>query len=163
MQIIKTIQNRIYEIRGERIILDRDLAELYDVPVKSLNQAVKRNIIRFPTDFMFQLSREEYDFLRFEFQAFEKKKDSFQPLRLQIVTIETPGSIVKFADTRRHAGRPRPASSKIMMIEKYVAATPKGFRNIVQVQDAGRGRPAKRPEEYSSQHSSGPMFLKILH
>jgi hypothetical protein len=90
MQIIKTIQNRIYEIRGERIILDRDLAELYDVPVKSLNQAVKRNIIRFPTDFMFQLSREEYDFLRFEFQAFEKKKDSAEALRLQIVTIETP-------------------------------------------------------------------------
>lgn len=90
MQIIKTIQNRIYEIRGERIILDRDLAELYEVPVKSLNQAVKRNIIRLPTDFMFQLSREGFDFLRFQFQAFENKNDSLQPLRLQFVTLENP-------------------------------------------------------------------------
>ena len=88
MEIIKTIQNRIYEIRGERIILDRDLAELYEVPVKSLNLAVKRNIVRFPTDFMFQLSREEFDFLKFEFQAFEKKKYPIEPLRFQIETIE---------------------------------------------------------------------------
>ena len=98
MEIIKTIQNKIYEIRGERIILDRDLAELYEVPVKSLNQAVKRNIVRFPTDFMFQLSREEFDFLKFEFQAFEKKKDSLQPLRLQIVTLETPEIRVQMLD-----------------------------------------------------------------
>ncbi len=55
MQIIKSIQNRIYELRGERVILDRDLASLYDAPTKVLNLAVKRNIERFPSDFMFQL------------------------------------------------------------------------------------------------------------
>lgn len=53
MQIIKSIQNRIYEIRGERIMLDRDLAALYETETKALNLAVKRNIKRFPTDFMF--------------------------------------------------------------------------------------------------------------
>jgi len=47
MQIIKSIQNRIYEIRGERVMLDFDLAELYEVATKVLNQAVKRNIKRF--------------------------------------------------------------------------------------------------------------------
>ena len=61
MNIIRTIQTRIYELRGERIILDRDLSELYEVSVKSLNLAVKRNLDRFPSDFMFQLTKKEYD------------------------------------------------------------------------------------------------------
>jgi hypothetical protein len=59
MQLIQSIQNRIYEIRGERVMLDKDLAELYQVETKALNQAVKRNIKRFPPDFMFQLPKEE--------------------------------------------------------------------------------------------------------
>jgi hypothetical protein len=56
MQIIQTIENKIYEIRGVRIMLDKDLANLYEVETKVLNQAVKRNIKRFPLDFMFRLS-----------------------------------------------------------------------------------------------------------
>jgi phage regulator Rha-like protein len=64
MQIIRSIQNRIYEIRGERVMLDFDLAALYEVETKVLNQSVKRNIKRFPSDFMFQLSKEEWDPLR---------------------------------------------------------------------------------------------------
>ncbi|MBN8785777.1 MAG: ORF6N domain-containing protein [Terrimonas sp.] len=64
MQIIQSIQNRIYEIRGERVILDRDLATLYEVETRVFNQSVKRNIKRFPKDFMFQLSRQEWDALR---------------------------------------------------------------------------------------------------
>jgi len=59
MRIIKSIQNRIYEIRGERVLLDFDLAALYEVPTKVLNQAVKRNIKRFPKDFMFRLTSDE--------------------------------------------------------------------------------------------------------
>lgn len=54
------IQSKIYEIRGQRVMLDRDLAELYQVETKVLNQAVKRNIKRFPSDFMFQLTTEEF-------------------------------------------------------------------------------------------------------
>ena len=64
MQIIRSIQNRIYEIRGERVMLDFDLADLYEVETKVLNQAVKRNIKRFPPDFMFQLSKQEWNSLR---------------------------------------------------------------------------------------------------
>lgn len=60
MEIIQSIQNRIYPIRGVRVILDFDLALLYDVETRVLNQAVKRNIDRFPDDFMFQLSEEEW-------------------------------------------------------------------------------------------------------
>lgn len=61
MQVIQSIQNRIYEIKGERVMLDFDLAILYEVATKVFNQAVKRNIKRFPKDFMFQLTRTEWN------------------------------------------------------------------------------------------------------
>lgn len=64
MQIIRSIQNRIYEIRGERVMLDFDLATLYQVETRVLNQSVKRNIKRFPKDFMFQLTAIEWDEVR---------------------------------------------------------------------------------------------------
>ena len=54
------IQKRIYTIRGKRVMLDSDLAHLYEVEVKQLNQAVKRNIKRFPADFMYQLTKDEF-------------------------------------------------------------------------------------------------------
>ena len=54
------IQSKIYEIRGQRVMLDRDLAELYQVTTSALNQAVKRNNKRFPPDFMFQLTNQEF-------------------------------------------------------------------------------------------------------
>src|SRR6266702_2917658 len=69
MEIIQSIQNRIYEIRGERVMLDKDLADLYETETKALNLAVKRNIKRFPGDFMFQLTKEEYDSLRFQIET----------------------------------------------------------------------------------------------
>jgi hypothetical protein len=83
MEIIRSIQNRIYEIRGERVMIDRDLADLYGVETKALNLAVKRNIQRFPGDFMFQLTKEEFESLRFQI---ETSKPS-QPLRLQTETL----------------------------------------------------------------------------
>lgn len=61
---IDVIKNRIYEVRGQRVMLDRDLAELYNVETKRLNEAVKRNIERFPEDFMFKLNKSEWEFLR---------------------------------------------------------------------------------------------------
>ena len=64
MNEIQTIQSKIYEIRGQRVMLDRDLAELYQVTTGNLNKAVKRNIRRFPPDFMFQLTKDEFNILR---------------------------------------------------------------------------------------------------
>jgi hypothetical protein len=60
------VERRIYLIRGERVMLDLDLAALYGVPTKSLNLAVKRNAARFPNDFMFQLTRAEAEGLRLQ-------------------------------------------------------------------------------------------------
>ncbi len=73
MQIIQLIQNRIYEIKGERVMLDFDLAGLYEVPTKALNQAVKRNIKRFPKDFMFRLTLAEWN--RIQTQVFSDQND----------------------------------------------------------------------------------------
>ena len=61
------IESLIYEIRGQKVMLDRDLAKMYGVETKVLNQAVKRNMKRFPEDFMFQLTPEEYDILKSQF------------------------------------------------------------------------------------------------
>ena len=61
MQIIQSLQNRIYEINGYRVMLDRDLAEMYGVEAKVLNQAVKRNPARFPDDIMFQLTQQQWN------------------------------------------------------------------------------------------------------
>jgi len=64
---ISVIQNKIFEIRGQRVMLDFHLSELYQIGTKVLNQAVKRNIERFPTDFMFQLDEKEFQILRSQF------------------------------------------------------------------------------------------------
>jgi len=66
---VEIIQNKIYWIRGHKVMLDKDLAELYQVPTKSLNLAVRRNLSRFPKDFMFRLTRNDVTNLRFQFET----------------------------------------------------------------------------------------------
>lgn len=66
MNELVIIENKIYEIRGQKVMLDFDLAEMYEIETKNLNKAVKRNIERFPDDFMFQLTKEELSNLRFQ-------------------------------------------------------------------------------------------------
>jgi phage regulator Rha-like protein len=61
------VERRIYLIRGRKVMLDADLAELYEVETKNVNKAVRRNFDRFPEDFMFQLNKEEFENLRFQF------------------------------------------------------------------------------------------------
>ena len=61
---VQLIERRIYLIRGQKVMVDEDLAELYEVPTHRLNEQVKRNRKRFPKDFMFQLTKEEAHFLR---------------------------------------------------------------------------------------------------
>lgn len=76
------IENKVYVIRGQRVMLDKDLAWLYEVETKNLNKAVKRNLERFPEDFMFQLTKEEFENLRS--QIVTSKKDDL--LRFQFGT-----------------------------------------------------------------------------
>jgi hypothetical protein len=77
MEIAKTIQGKIYEVRGERVMLDKDLATLYATELRSLNQAVKRNIKRFPSNFMFQLTRKEWEALRSQIVILENGRGRY--------------------------------------------------------------------------------------
>lgn len=61
---LQIIQQKIFDIRGQKVMLDFDLAELYEVETKRLKEAVRRNRERFPSDFMFQLTKEEFENLR---------------------------------------------------------------------------------------------------
>ena len=74
MNQLELIQSKIYEIRGQRVMLDFDLAELYQVETRVLNQAVKRNIDRFPKDFMFQVTAEEWVVISSQFVMTSRNK-----------------------------------------------------------------------------------------
>ena len=90
MNELETIRSRIHEIRGARVMLDFDLAKMYGVETKALNQAVKRNIERFPDDFMFQLTKGEWEILRSQIvTANLTENQTDDALRSQIATIKS--------------------------------------------------------------------------
>ena len=76
---VVAIKSMIYEIRGHRVMLDSDLATLYGVELKVMNQTVKRNLERFPLDFMFQLKDEEWKNLRSQFVTFSQDTRKYKP------------------------------------------------------------------------------------
>ena len=97
MQIIQSIQNRIYTIRGERVMLDFDLAALYEVETRVLNQSVKRNLKRFPEDFMFRLSA-------IEWQAMQSQIVTASPMSSQFVMTypnKRPSTALPYAFTEQ--------------------------------------------------------------
>jgi hypothetical protein len=77
MELTVIIQSKIYEVRGQQVMLDKDLAELYQVATGNLNKAVKRNLKRFPSDFMFQLTTEEWESLRFQIGSLDKGRGKY--------------------------------------------------------------------------------------
>ena len=86
---IQLIQKIIFIIRGQRVMLDKHLAEMYGVPTKSINLAVKRNMKRFPDDFMFQLTKVEFENLRFQIET----PETYNSLGSQIETLENNNSL----------------------------------------------------------------------
>ena len=73
---VETIQEKILFIRGVKVLLDRDLAQMYGVETKQLKRAVRRNSRRFPRDFMLELTKEEYDSLRSQFGTLKRGEHS---------------------------------------------------------------------------------------
>jgi hypothetical protein len=98
MIVIQSIQSRIYEIRGERVMLDFDLAALYEVETRVLNQSVKRNIKRFPEDFMFQLTKTEYENIRY---LIESKKNAMSSQFVMTYSTKRPSSASPYAFTEQ--------------------------------------------------------------
>lgn len=74
---LQIVQNKIVELRGMRVILDYDLAEMYGVETKRLKESVRRNVDRFPSDFMFELTRDEYNSLRSQFASLENGRGNY--------------------------------------------------------------------------------------
>ncbi|HTI10715.1 MAG TPA: ORF6N domain-containing protein [Puia sp.] len=103
---LPVIQNKIYEIRGQKVMLDFDLAALYEVETKVFNQAVKRNINRFPSDFMFQLTSAEWEG---NWSQFVTTSDTGSPSESQDIDnqLETsPSNSSQFVTTsKKHRGK----------------------------------------------------------
>jgi hypothetical protein len=98
----KQIENRIFTVRGVQVILDSDIAEMYQVETRILNQAVKRNIERFPNDFMFQLNEDEWE-----------------NLKSQIATLKIEDLISQFVISSSHGGR-RKLPNVFTIVNYYV-------------------------------------------
>lgn len=135
---LQVIQTKIFRIRGQMVMPDFDLAELYEVETRVLNQAVKRNIERFPEDFMFQLTRDEYTVLRSQIVTLEKGRGKFSKYNPFAFTehgvamlsgilnspkaIETNISIIRvFVGLRRYALTFDELAAKIISHDKELA------------------------------------------
>ncbi len=132
---VRRIERKILLLRGEKVMLDRDLAELYGVETKVLNQAVKRNVDRFPADFMFQLSKEEAalisrsQIVTLDGETGEIASKNMRNPRSQIVTLES-GQNLKYrpyAFTEQGVGMlsgvlssPRAVQTHVAIIRAFV-------------------------------------------
>ena len=105
LQPLENIENLIQVIRGKQVILDRDLARLYGVETKRLNQQLQRNLERFPADFMFQLTKEEAELSRSQFATLNAEEENLKSQfatssedssRSQIATLNARGSNIKY-------------------------------------------------------------------
>jgi hypothetical protein len=94
---IEVIQQKIYVIQGQKVMLDRDLAEMYQVPTKMLNLYVKRNLARFPSDFMVKLTKEEFESLRLQFETSKRGGTRYLPYAFTELGIAMLSSVLNSA------------------------------------------------------------------
>jgi hypothetical protein len=132
MQIIQSIQNRIYETRGERVMLDFDIALLYEVETKVLNQAVKRNISRFPEDFMFRLTLEEWTAMRSQFVTASQSDGSPGYIRVYSDQQKRNTSVLPYAFTEQGVAM----LSGVLRSEKAISMNIAIMRAFVAVRKA---------------------------
>ena len=101
----ESLKNKIYNIKGQQVMVDSDLAELYDVSTKVLNQAIKRNIERFPKEFMFRLKEQDLEILRSQIVTSNESFNSSlnqKSLRSQNETLETKSNLRFQTGTSRY-------------------------------------------------------------
>ncbi len=92
---LQTIQNKIYEIRGQKVMLDFDLAEMYNTETKRLKEAVRRNINRFPSDFMFELTKDEFNSLRTQIATSKRGGTRYTPFAFTEQGVAMLSSVLK--------------------------------------------------------------------
>lgn len=140
----RPIERLIHVIRGQKVMLDRDLAALYGVPTKRLNEAVRRNLNRFPESFMFQLSREEAATMRSQFATASKINIEIQPLAF------TEHGVVMLSSVLR---APRAIEMSIHVVETFVR-----MRELM----ASSKDIANRIEKLEERHDRTASVIEIL-
>lgn len=135
---VDQIEPRILLLRGQRVILDADLAELYGTTTKAFNQAVKRNLERFPPDFMFQLTAEEAQAMRSQIvTASLRSQSATSSLRSQTVTSSDPAPVMRSqfvtASKRNIRYLPRAFTEHGVMMAASVLNTPRAIDVSVYV------------------------------
>jgi hypothetical protein len=157
---VRRIERKILLLRGEKVMLDRDLAELYGVETKVLNQAVKRNVDRFPADFMFQLSKEEAalisrsQIVTLDGETGEIASKNMRNPRSQIVTLES-GQNLKYrpyAFTEQGVGMLSGVLSSPRAVQTHVAI----IRAFVQLRQmlASNARLARKLESLEKKYDA---------
>lgn len=146
---IEIIENKIYLIRSQKVMIDSDLADLYSVETKVLIQAVKRNINRFPGDFMFQLSKAEFENLRSHFVTSKLGGRRYRPYLFTEQGVAMLSSVLKsgravdiniaimrvFVRIRRMASSYKDLAKRIERLEKSQDMHGKRFSEIFKILD----------------------------
>jgi len=144
---VNEINSKIFEIRGLKVMLDNDLARLYQVETKNLNKAVSRNIKRFPSDFMFQISDVELENLRFQFGTANLSKRRTNPYVFTEQGISMLSSVLRsdiaievniqimrtFVEMRRYALTHQELAKKIEELENRVSRGESVDKQILEV------------------------------
>ena len=92
---LQVIQKKIFEVRGQKVMLDFDLAELYETETKYLKRSVKQNIIRFPVDFMFELTKDGWENLRCNFSTSKRGGTRYLPFAFTEQGVAMLSSVLK--------------------------------------------------------------------
>ena len=141
---LSAIQKKIFEIRSQKVMIDFDLAELYEVPTKVLKQAIKRNIDRFPADFMFTLTQKEFQRLRSQIVTSNRGGTRYIPYAFTEQGVAMLSSILNstkaievnimiirtFVLIRQHAFQFKELQAKLILLEKKYN---RNFKEIYQV------------------------------
>ena len=140
------IERRIYLIRGHRVMLDSDLAELYRVETRALVQAVKRNIERFPEDFMFQLTAEEADAMRSQIVIASKRNIRYLPYAFTEHSVAMLSAVLK---------SDRAVKMSIFIVRAFVQlrellATNKALARKVEQLEATQAQQARTQQQHTS-------------
>jgi hypothetical protein len=140
----RPVEGLIHVIRGQKVMLDVDLAELYGVPTKHLNQAVKRNLNRFPAKFMFQLSAEEANKMRSQFVTASKINIRYQPLAFTEHGVVMLSAVLKSA---------RAVEMSILVVDAFVR-----MRELI----AANKDIAARIEKLERNHDRTASVIEVL-
>ena len=167
--VMERIEARIFDLRGYRVLLDGDLSVLYGVPVKALNQAVRRNARRFPADFMLRLKRHEVAYMRSQIVTASRRNLRYPPLAFtehgaimaanvlnSRRAVEASVYVVRaFVRLRQVVATHRELSRRLDELERRVGSHDESIRGLIVAIRGLMERPLEAPRERMGFHATG--------